>query len=187
MRGVKRMRSEQIGGHRLPLQPLCRSGTPQLISKLMRALRYFGSIGLMALAGALCFFALHGCGNRRGLSKLKPCRLPGIEEELLCGKFTVFENRQTRTGRTIDLNIVVFPAFDQKDKAEPLFDLAGGPGAASTAGAMFYASARKRVSAQTRRRAGRSARHRQIERVNGVADQENAAGLSEGNVSGGLH
>jgi len=29
--------------------------------------------------------------------------------------------------RTIDLNIVVLPALDQKTKAEPLFDLAGGP------------------------------------------------------------
>jgi pimeloyl-ACP methyl ester carboxylesterase len=83
-----------------------------------------------------------GCAKQRptgGLSKLKPCRLPGINEELLCGKLTVFENRETRTGRTIDLNVVVLPAFDQKNKAEPLFDLAGGPGASSTAAADFYA------------------------------------------------
>ncbi len=37
------------------------------------------------------------------------------------------------------LNVVVLPAFDQKTKAEPLFDLAGGPGAAATEGARFYA------------------------------------------------
>jgi pimeloyl-ACP methyl ester carboxylesterase len=83
-----------------------------------------------------------GCARHRlpgGLSKLKPCRLQGIDEELLCGKLTVFENRETRSGRTIDLNIVVLPAFDQKTKAEPLFDLAGGPGAASTDAAGFYA------------------------------------------------
>ena len=66
-----------------------------------------------------------------GLSKLKPCRLDGIDEELFCGKLTVFENRETRTGRTIDLNIVVLPAVNQKKKSEPLFDLAGGPGASS--------------------------------------------------------
>jgi pimeloyl-ACP methyl ester carboxylesterase len=83
-----------------------------------------------------------GCAKHRpagGLSKLKPCRLAGIDEELLCGKLTVFENRETRTGRTIDLNIVVLPAFDQKAKAEPLFDLAGGPGASSAERADFYA------------------------------------------------
>jgi pimeloyl-ACP methyl ester carboxylesterase len=83
-----------------------------------------------------------GCTKHRlpgGLSKLKPCRLDGIDEELFCGKLTVFENRETRRGRTIDLNIVVLPAFDQKTKAEPLFDLAGGPGASSVDRADFYA------------------------------------------------
>jgi pimeloyl-ACP methyl ester carboxylesterase len=99
-----------------------------------------GSVCLLALASLLFFLALEGCGHRQDSSKLKPCRLPGIGEELLCGKFTVFENRQTRTGRTIDLNIVVMPAFDPKNKAEPLFDLAGGPGVASTSAAMFYAT-----------------------------------------------
>ena len=93
--------------------------------------------------GAVLFLVeVSGCAKNRptgGLSKLKPCRLVGIREELLCGKLTVFENRKTRNGRTIDLNIVVLPAFDQKNKAEPLFDLAGGPGAASTAAADFYA------------------------------------------------
>jgi pimeloyl-ACP methyl ester carboxylesterase len=61
-------------------------------------------------------------------------------KKLLCGKLSVFENRETRVGRKIDLNVVVLPAFDQKTKAEPLFDLAGGPGAASTDGARFYAT-----------------------------------------------
>src|SRR5215467_6965587 len=90
----------------------------------------------------LLLVEVSGCSKNRptgGLSKLKPCRLDGIGEELLCGKLTVFENRETRTGRTIDLNIVVLPAFDQKTKAEPLFDLAGGPGASSADGAGFYA------------------------------------------------
>jgi pimeloyl-ACP methyl ester carboxylesterase len=73
------------------------------------------------------------------LASLKLCRLPGIDEKLLCGQLTVFENRVTRAGRTIELNVVVLPAFDQKAKAEPLFDLAGGPGAAATEGARFYA------------------------------------------------
>ena len=73
------------------------------------------------------------------MSKLKPCRLDGIKEELFCGKLTVFENRQTRIGRTIDLNVVVLPALDQETKAEPLFDLAGGPGVASTEAVTFYA------------------------------------------------
>ena len=96
---------------------------------------------LVALALALCFFSLGGCrkGGSAAASKLTPCRLPGIGETLLCGKLTVFENRKTRSGRTIDLNVVVLPALDSRAKTEPLFDLAGGPGAASTDGASFYA------------------------------------------------
>jgi pimeloyl-ACP methyl ester carboxylesterase len=96
----------------------------------------------MTTGAALFVFDLGGCAKHRlegGLPKLTACRLAGIDEELLCGKLTVFENRETRTGRTIDLNVVVLPAFDQKSKAEPLFDLAGGPGASSAEGAGFYA------------------------------------------------
>ncbi len=97
------------------------------------------STGLILLAGLLCFGSLDGCGNRREWPQLKPCRLPGIDEELLCGKLSVFENRQTRSGRKIALNVVVLPAFDPKNKLDPVFDLAGGPGEASSGGAAFYA------------------------------------------------
>ena len=112
----------------------------------MRGFRWACSIVLIT-AGAV-FFLLEagGCAKHRltgGLSKLKPCRITGVDEELLCEKLTVFENRKTRTGRTIDLNVVVLPALDQKRKPEPLFDLAGGPGEASTSGAAFYAGSGK--------------------------------------------
>jgi pimeloyl-ACP methyl ester carboxylesterase len=108
----------------------------------VRGLRWVCCVLLIAGGAVLFLLDLGGCAKRGqpgGLSKLKPCRLAGIDEELLCGKFTVFENRKTRTGRMLDLNIVVLPAFDQKTKAEPLFDFAGGPGAASTEAAPFYA------------------------------------------------
>ena len=108
----------------------------------MGGLRWVYSILLMTTGMILLLLDVGGCAKNRptgGLSKLKPCRLDGTDEELLCGKLTVFENRQTRTGRTIDLNIVVLPALDQKNKAEPLFDLAGGPGASSVDAAGFYA------------------------------------------------
>ncbi len=96
----------------------------------------------MTTAAVLFLLDASGCAKHRlpgGLSKLKPCRLDRIDEQLFCGKLTVFENRETRSGRTIDLNIVVLPALDQKTKAEPLFDLAGGPGASSVDRADFYA------------------------------------------------
>jgi pimeloyl-ACP methyl ester carboxylesterase len=96
----------------------------------------------MSAGAVLLLLHADGCAKHRlpgALSKLTPCRLAGVDEQLFCGKLTVFENRETRTGRTIDLNVVVLPAFDQKNKAEPLFDLAGGPGASSTDRADFYA------------------------------------------------
>jgi pimeloyl-ACP methyl ester carboxylesterase len=108
----------------------------------MRGLHCVCSASLIAGGAALLLLDAGGCAKQRpagGLAKLKPCRIEGVNEELLGGKRTVFENRQTRTGRTIDLNIVVLPAFDQKRKAEPLFDFAGGPGASSVDRADFYA------------------------------------------------
>src|ERR1700732_3797419 len=70
--------------------------------------------------------------RRTSSGPLQPCKLAGIDEELLCGKLAVFENRETRTGRTIGLNVVVVPAIDPSRDETPLFDLAGGPGVAST-------------------------------------------------------
>jgi pimeloyl-ACP methyl ester carboxylesterase len=101
------------------------------------------SVLLITTGAVFLLVDLGGCAKHRelsgGLSKLKPCRLAGIDEELFCGRLTVFENRETGTGRTIDLNIVVLPAFDQNTKAEPVSDLAGGPGASSAERADFYA------------------------------------------------
>ncbi len=107
----------------------------------MRGFRRVCSILLMTIGAVVLLVVVSACVKQRptgGLSKLKPCRLPGIGEELLCGKLTVFENRETRTGRTIELNIVVLPAVNQKTKAEPVFNLAGGPGASSVDAAGFY-------------------------------------------------
>jgi pimeloyl-ACP methyl ester carboxylesterase len=47
---------------------------------------------------------------------------------LLCGKYSVFENRITRSGRIISLNIVVAPAESRNAAPDPVFFLAGGPG-----------------------------------------------------------
>jgi pimeloyl-ACP methyl ester carboxylesterase len=108
----------------------------------VRGLRWVCSVLLVTTGAVFLLIDAGGCAKNRlpgALSKLKPCRAAGIDEELFCGKLTVFENRETRTGRTIDLNIVALPAFNQKNKAEPVFDLAGGPGASSAERADFYA------------------------------------------------
>jgi pimeloyl-ACP methyl ester carboxylesterase len=93
---------------------------------------------------AVALVAAVGCDRpesarrRANAEPLKPCTLPGIKEELLCGKLTVFENRERRAGRTIDLNVVVLPALDPGQMEAPLFELSGGPGQAATGAADYY-------------------------------------------------
>jgi pimeloyl-ACP methyl ester carboxylesterase len=107
----------------------------------MRSRRACCSTVLIVIALALLVAAAYPRTEvSGGLANLHRCQVRGVKDELLCGKFRVFENRKTRTGRTIDLNIVVLPAFDQQTKAEPLFDLEGGPGVGATGIATFYAT-----------------------------------------------
>ncbi len=64
---------------------------------------------------------------------LVPCTLPDLPAAVECGTLPVFEDRAAGTGRRIALNIVRFPARNGSPGAEPLFLIAGGPGAAASA------------------------------------------------------
>lgn len=64
--------------------------------------------------------------------ELTPCRLEGVQEELRCGTYNVFENRRTRRGRMLPLKIVVIPARKPHSEHGPIFSLAGGPGETAT-------------------------------------------------------
>lgn len=76
-------------------------------------------------------------GERRpGQLLLSPCSIAGAE----CGTYTVYENRRTRQGRTIDLNLVVLRAVGPERNPDPVFILAGGPGQAATSFAERLAS-----------------------------------------------
>lgn len=71
-----------------------------------------------------------GC-QRQGqgaLDHLHPCRISEGPPDAFCGTHRVFENRETRTGRTIDLKIVVAPALRRNPEPDPLFVFEGGPG-----------------------------------------------------------
>ena len=63
-----------------------------------------------------------------GRIPFEPCRAEDGNTEGLCGKYEVYENRQSRTGRKIALNIMVLPALSAKPAPDPLFPLGGGPG-----------------------------------------------------------
>lgn len=77
--------------------------------------------------------------------KLEPCRIENLDEEVLCGKRSVWENREARSGRRIDLHLVVLPAKSPSPVPDPLFYLPGGPGEASIEVAPFFAQAFARL------------------------------------------
>jgi pimeloyl-ACP methyl ester carboxylesterase len=59
---------------------------------------------------------------------LAPCPQ---NQEYRCGKVTVFEDREHRAGRQIELNVVLVPAKTAQPAANALFYIAGGPGGSS--------------------------------------------------------
>ncbi|HLA11002.1 MAG TPA: alpha/beta fold hydrolase [Pyrinomonadaceae bacterium] len=80
-------------------------------------------------------------GSSRGSSSLtlKACTLPGEELPAQCGSYEVFENRTTKTGRRIGLNVVVIPATGSQKEPDPMAYFAGGPGSAATEEAAWLA------------------------------------------------
>ena len=75
------------------------------------------------------------------VGKLVPCRVAGVEQEVLCGKREVLENRSAGTGRTIALNIVVLPATTDSVVDDALVFLAGGGVVPATRYARFLGTA----------------------------------------------
>jgi pimeloyl-ACP methyl ester carboxylesterase len=73
--------------------------------------------------------------------KLQPCHVPEMEEEVLCGRHEVYENRAAGAGRKIALNIVVLPAKTKAVAPAPLVFLAGGGVVPATRYAGFLARA----------------------------------------------
>ena len=52
-------------------------------------------------------------------------------DDARCGTIQVYEDRDRAAGRTIDLNVVVYPARSRDAQPDPVFVLAGGPGQAA--------------------------------------------------------
>ena len=76
---------------------------------------------------------------------LEPCRLEGLGVEAMCGVHRVYENRETRQGRSIDLRIAVVPALAASPRPDPLVVLVGGPGQAATVAGTAIAEALRDV------------------------------------------
>ena len=72
---------------------------------------------------------------------LAPCQIEGVPGEARCGTYRVWENREARQGRQIDLSIIVLPALEPNRRPDPLVVLSGGPGDAPSFNARFFSRA----------------------------------------------
>ena len=70
-------------------------------------------------------------------SFLGPCQMQELKSKALCGKYEVFEDRASKRGRKIALNMIVLPAFSDKPAPDPIFLFAGGPGQGAASIASF--------------------------------------------------
>jgi pimeloyl-ACP methyl ester carboxylesterase len=61
-------------------------------------------------------------------SFLVSCQIPELKSKAWCGRYEVFENRLSKRGRKVALNMVILPAFAEKPAPDPVFFFAGGPG-----------------------------------------------------------
>lgn len=78
--------------------------------------------------------------------KLVPCEARGYQGEALCGAYLVWENRSSRTGRQIAINLLVLPGVGRSRQPDPVFYFDGGPGAGATGAAAHVAGVLRRVN-----------------------------------------
>jgi pimeloyl-ACP methyl ester carboxylesterase len=82
------------------------------------------------LLTALSAVLLGACARRQpsAIERLHPCGIDEGPTDAYCGALAVFENRESKAGRKINLKIVVMPALRRDPRPDPVFFFAGGPG-----------------------------------------------------------
>jgi pimeloyl-ACP methyl ester carboxylesterase len=102
----------------------------------------------MAFAAAALFcvgFAELGtAAPQSGKIELQGCRVEGVPEEVRCGSYEVYENRDARSGHVLSLKVIVLPARHPHPDEGPVFEIAGGPGETATEFAASYAGSGER-------------------------------------------
>lgn len=99
--------------------------------RLIPITRHRAARGLLLLLLAGVVAACRPGGGPRA-DGLEPCRLPGVEREILCGSVTMPEDPDAPAGRSIDIRYAVVPAVARNKQPDPLFVFAGGPGQAAS-------------------------------------------------------
>jgi pimeloyl-ACP methyl ester carboxylesterase len=99
------------------------------------------TFSFIALELILTLHAASAIKQNSAKLELKDCQVPGIQGAARCGTLEVFENRATKSGRKIGINIVVLPATGAKREPDPVVYFAGGPGGSATGDAAGLAQA----------------------------------------------
>jgi pimeloyl-ACP methyl ester carboxylesterase len=93
----------------------------------MRKIRY--SVAIASFAFGISLIASGGeAAGRLELTSCAKDRHEGFPEDARCGIYEVWENRATKQGRKIPLQVVVLPARGADRLPDPIIYLAGGPG-----------------------------------------------------------
>lgn len=95
-------------------------------------------IALPASTGAQEFPVL-ATDAAAGTGLVEGCEIPGLDDPGRCGTYRVFEDREARSGRTIDLRFVILDATEPDAASDVIIALPGGPGQALIPGARFFA------------------------------------------------
>lgn len=96
-------------------------------------------IASAAAAAPAAVAAPAGATPVRPADRLARCHVEGIQEEVRCGTYQVWEDREARRGRKIALNVVVLPALEPQPSPEAIVYFSGGPGSAATQEGTFLA------------------------------------------------
>ncbi len=90
-------------------------------------------------------FVLVGAARAAELKPVSPhrCKVEGVKGKVLCATLPVWENRETKQGRKIPMNVVILPALGAKKLPDPIFFFAGGPGQGAATTAEGWAGAKE--------------------------------------------
>ena len=87
-----------------------------------------GRMALLCVALALAWSCDRETGQAAAPSPVADCEPGEGARNALCGWIPVYEDRSAKSGRQIELRVVVYPALSRDRQPDPLFVLAGGPG-----------------------------------------------------------
>jgi len=80
-----------------------------------------------------------------GKVELDYCHIPNYSQEVLCGQYSVFEDRAAEKGKKIDIQFAVVPSITEAKEPDPLVFFAGGPGQGAREMAGFIPRAFKEI------------------------------------------